>query len=209
LGIGACYFLFPTSYFPPSAEFLPCHNTRQQPKSVFLQNCCSFIRILCRESRNLEFPQKDTLISIGDVNCHSSYIPHKFTASFASRKNLWRSGTQKQVFDRKIATKTINIGLTQIIILNFKANLTPAKTGVLTWDELDFSIDLLQKTLLQESGKGKRLKGKGKIQNLYPFPLPLFPTYARSLMSGFLKSAQDVIYNLPPRVDALQTLCFA
>jgi hypothetical protein len=80
---------------------------------------------------------------------------------------LWRSGTQKQVFDRKIATKTINIGLTQIIILNFKANLTPAKTGVLTWDELDFS------------------------------------------MSGFLKSAQDVIYNLPPRVDALQTLCFA
>ncbi|OKH24058.1 hypothetical protein FACHB389_30140 [Nostoc calcicola FACHB-389] len=32
--------------------------------------------------------------------------------------------------------------------------------------------------------KGLMLKGKGKIPNLSPFPLPLFPTYARSLMSS-------------------------
>ncbi|WP_445636471.1 hypothetical protein [Nostoc sp. DSM 114161] len=75
----------------------------------------------------MNFYEKYTLISIGDVNCHSSYIPHKFTASFASQTNLWRSGTQKQVFDRNIATETINIGLTQIVILNFQTNLKPAK----------------------------------------------------------------------------------
>ncbi|MEH2172472.1 hypothetical protein [Nostoc sp.] len=36
--------------------------------------------------------------------------------------------------------------------------------------------NLLQKALLQEGEKGK-----GTIQNLFPFPFALFPTYARSL----------------------------
>ncbi len=37
------------------------------------------------------------------------------------------------------------------------------------------SLDLLQKCFLQEVGKGKRLKGKGKIQNLSPFPPAPYP----------------------------------
>jgi len=51
-------------------------------------------------------------------------------------------------------------------------------------------------------GKGKRLKGKGKIPNLSPFTLPLFPTSARSLTSekaikallGFVKSSTVCVY---------------
>lgn len=32
---------------------------------------------------------------------------------------------------------------------------------------------------------GKRLKGKGKITNLFPFPLPLLPTSTRSLLKAW------------------------
>jgi len=58
------------------------------------------------------------------------------------------------------------------------------------------SLDLLQKCFLQEVGKGKRLKGKGKIPNLSPFPLPLFPTSARSLL--FLSCLAILITNVYP-----------
>ncbi len=40
----------------------------------------------------------------------------------------------------------------------------------------------LAKVLFARGGKGFMLKGKGTIQNFFPFPLSLFPTYARSLM---------------------------
>ncbi|MFN6463908.1 MAG: AAA-like domain-containing protein [Nostoc sp. DedVER02] len=49
---------------------------------------------------------------------------------------------------------------------------------------LDWSQDGQTIDLLQEVGKGKRLKGKEKITNLSPFPLLLFPTSARSLIAS-------------------------
>ncbi|OKH41347.1 hypothetical protein FACHB389_05095 [Nostoc calcicola FACHB-389] len=49
---------------------------------------------------------------------------------------------------------------------------------------------------MQEVGKGKRLKGKGKIPNLSPFPLPLFPTYARSLMKYTINTTRFVHFEL-------------
>jgi hypothetical protein len=40
----------------------------------------------------------------------------------------------------------------------------------------------LAKVTFAHRGKGKRLKGKGFLFALYPLPLTLFPTFARSLL---------------------------
>jgi hypothetical protein len=44
--------------------------------------------------------------------------------------------------------------------------------------------------------KGCMLKGKGKIPNLSPFPLPLFPTYARNLMCRNLQEFSQNIFDI-------------
>ncbi len=59
----------------------------------------------------------------------------------------------------------------QRILLLLSLNSHPKIVG----SHLYGKVDLLQKCFLQELGKGKRLKRKGTVQNLYPFPLPLIP----------------------------------
>ncbi|PHJ71913.1 hypothetical protein VF03_19195 [Nostoc linckia z2] len=85
-----------------------------------------------------------------------------------------RVSVKERLFDKPMGMYASNNSIyvsTRYQIWRFENLLKPGET-----------VDLLQKCFLQEVGKGKRLKGKGKIPNLSPFPLPLFPTSARSLV---------------------------
>jgi len=50
------------------------------------------------------------------------------------------------------------------------------------------------------------LKGKGKIPNLSPFPLPLFPTSARDSMSGAHKEQLKYLFPVPRSLFLRQVL---
>ncbi|BAY79683.1 hypothetical protein NIES25_61680 (plasmid) [Nostoc linckia NIES-25] len=57
------------------------------------------------------------------------------------------------------------------------------------------TLDLLQKALLQEVGKGKRLKGKGKITNLSPLSPSPFPDFCKKSIVVPLRIRLFYIFN--------------
>ncbi|WP_375472033.1 hypothetical protein [uncultured Nostoc sp.] len=86
----------------------------------------------------------------------------------SSKKSLEIMLTEKHITIREATTKEDSL---------------IAKHSYQMW--LDIGVDESNRPLAKVffARVGKRLKGKRTIQNLYPFPLPLFPTYARSLIS--------------------------